>query len=71
MTELFPVEAVTQDSPKLSFLKRYNLTTYRAITGRWYCSLDEDTQESGATEEEAVLAFCETFKLPHWSVQKP
>jgi len=71
-------------SPKLEWLKKHKLKTwFTANLGEgedgapWACCKEEDADKGdihpdncgvGATEEEAIISYCQIARLPHFSL---
>ena len=67
--DLFP-DLPPHLSPRLRWL-RENCVTLKQhpVSGQWQCILDEDTWGAGKTEDEAILDYCETTGLKHYSLE--
>ena len=58
--ELFPIEAITADSPRLAWMKRNRIVTYHSLpndphASRWYAGFWSFTDELSTLEAEAAL----------------
>lgn len=67
--ELFDPAQLASPSPKLAWLERHGITTYRTENGRWRCELSVLAGAEDDTEEGAILKFCEATKLRHYSLE--
>lgn len=66
MSELFPASVLCQDSPRLKWMKRHQVSM-RRDNNKFIAEIDEDSWGVGSTEEEALLDLIEMTGLPHWS----
>lgn len=77
MNELFPVESVTMDSPRLAWMKRHGLVISLCLMvdrNPWTCR-KEQKQEGvafqvigiGETEEEACMDYAMKEDIPSWN----
>lgn len=69
MSDLFPDSETAKLSPKLAWLKRNHLETWSERDDRWLCGTRGRTVMAiGATEDEAILAYCELRGIKHWTL---
>lgn len=67
ITQLDAFPACVQDSPKLLWLRKHNLTLHRLKSGRWRCILTPNTFGTGRDEEECCRDFCLKTGVDHWN----
>lgn len=63
-TELFPTEESL--SPRLLWLRKHGLATFKNAAGKWGVA----PVFTSATEDEAILTYCEEHGLKHWTLEE-
>ncbi len=67
--ELFPPAAVTQDSPRLAWLKRHNLALGELPDGTKIC-VGRHAIGYADTHKDAELECAEAMNVAHWSIEE-